>query len=146
MSITIPGLRGRADRKHRAPDRIAALEAEVADLKRRLASADVLIRRVMVEKSDTYLDLRNAEQARDCAQAAAAVKDVQIRELNARIRDLEEARGQAPAAPLVTAARFDSGPVLRAGKRPVPEWASGETDAETTQSIPLGELRKQVAS
>lgn len=138
MSITIPW-KGTGTR--RAPDRIAALEARVADLKRRLASADTLIRRVLVEKSDTYLDLRNAEQARDCATAAAAVKDVQIRELNARIRDLEEQRGETPEAPLVTATRFDNGPVLRAGKRPVPESAS-----ETTHSIPLGELRKQVAS
>lgn len=142
MSLTIPW-KGTGTR--RAADRIAALTAEVADLKRRLASADTLIRRVMVEKSDTYLDLRNAEQARDCAQAAAAVKDVQIRELNARIRDLLEERGEAPAAPLVTAARFDTGQVLRAGSRPVPSWASGETDSETTQSIPLAQLPRPAA-
>ena len=140
-AFTIPGLR-RTERKHRALDRIADLKAEVADLQRRLASADTLIRRVMVEKSDTYLDLRNAEQARDCAQAAVAVKDVQIRELNNRIRDLEEQRGQAPAAPLVTAQRFDTGPALRAGKRPVPTWAADE-DAETTQSIPVVDLPQQ---
>ena len=140
-TFTIPGLR-RTERKHRALDRIADLKTEVADLKRRLADADALIRRVMVEKSDTYLDLRNAEQARDCAQAAAAVKDVQIRELNHRIRDLEEQRGQAPAAPLVTATRFDTGPALRAGKRPVPTWADDD-DPETTQSIPIVDLPQQ---
>ncbi|WP_406730945.1 hypothetical protein [Streptomyces sp. NBC_01794] len=130
----------------RAPDRVAALEARVADLNRRLASADTLIRAVMVEKSDTYLDLRNAEQARDCAQADAAAKGVQNRELKQRIRDLEEQRGQAPAAPLVTAQRFDTGQVLRAGKRPVPSWARGDSSSETTQSIDLGQLRQEVQS
>ncbi|MFI2349756.1 hypothetical protein ACH492_22415 [Streptomyces sp. NPDC019443] len=142
-TLTLPGLRGKQN-KHRAPDRIAALEAEVADLKRRLASADQLIRTVIVEKSDTYLDLRNAEQARDCAQAAAAVKDLQLRDLHTRIRDLEEQRGQAPAELPVTAQRFDTGPVLRAGKRPVPTWASGEDSSETTHSIPLAQLRTEV--
>jgi len=144
VSITIPGLR-RTERKHRALDKVAELAAEVADLKRRLASADVLIRTVIVEKSDTYLDLRNAEQARDCAQAAVAVKDLQIRDLNNRIRDLEEQRGEAPAAPLVTASRFDTGPVLRAGKRPVPTWTP-DGDGETTQTIPIPQLLEEVAS
>ena len=144
-TFTIPGLQRRQN-KHRAPDQIRALEAEVADLKRRLASADELIRTVIVEKSDTYLDLRNAEQARDCAQAAVAARDLQIRDLNTRIRDLEEQRGQAPAAPLVTAQRFDTGPVLRAGKRPVPSWAADEDSSETTQSIPLAQLRTEAAS
>lgn len=146
-TFTIPGLR-RTERKHRAIDKVAALKAEVADLKRRLNSADTLIRTVIVEKSDTYLDLRNAEQARDCAQATVAARDLQIRDLNARIRDLEEQLGAAPAAPLVTAQRFDTGPVVRAGQRPAPTWASGEEwasedDAETTQNIPLAQLPQQ---
>jgi hypothetical protein len=138
VSITIPGLR-REPKKHRALDKVAALEAQVADLKRRLASADTLIRRVIVEKSDTYLDLRTAEQARDCAQATVAARDLQIRDLNNRIRDLEEQRGEAPDAPAPTAERFDTGPVLRANARPVPAWVP-DGDGETTQSIPVVDL------
>ena len=50
----------------------------------------------------------------------------------------------APDAPPPTASRFDTGPVLRAGKRPVPTWAA-EADAETTQTIPIPQLQAEVA-
>lgn len=120
MSLHLPQ---RAPRKHRAQDRIRQLEATVADQSMRLQAADKLIRNVLREKSDTYLDLRNAEQARDCADALAETRLQQIRDLQRKVDELTrrlEVQCLAESAATRTQeidlrelqARFTDGPVV----------------------------------
>lgn len=105
MTINLPGRR-LPQRKHRAPDRIRQLEAQVTDLSTRLSAADQMIRTVLREKSDTYLDLRNAQQQLDCTNALAATRLLQIRALKATVATLEGLGGKTPETSAPAARRL----------------------------------------
>ena len=56
MSLTLPGRRERPARKHRAIDRLAQQERELAELQQRLDDADALILRQAVQLTDLQAD------------------------------------------------------------------------------------------
>ncbi|MEU3826510.1 hypothetical protein AB0F36_14495 [Streptomyces sp. NPDC029080] len=61
MSLTLPGRRERPARKHRAIDRLAAAEQELAELRSQLADADALIMRQAIRCGE--LETGNGELA-----------------------------------------------------------------------------------
>ncbi|TXS48903.1 hypothetical protein [Streptomyces sp. OR43] len=130
--------------KHRASDKCKTLVAEVKRLAERLQHANALIRQLINDTSDANRARRTAETKLSFAEDTITIRDGQIRDLTARIRDLEEARGKAPEAEAPTATRFECGSVVRLGAR-TPDW-SPLTDGETTQPIPLGQLPQTAAA
>ncbi|WP_329308406.1 hypothetical protein [Streptomyces microflavus] len=137
MSLTlIPRSKPKPVRKHRAADRVTFLNTQVAELRRKLTAADVLIRELIGAKSDAIRDQRAAEAAHRSAEEVIEVRDQQIRNLKAQLQAAREAH--PPAAPSPTASRFEAGPVIRLGARTpvhVPP-----VDSETPQRIPLDQL------
>lgn len=137
MSLHLIGRTSRP--KHRAVDKVHVLAAEVEALKRKLAEADAMIRDQIVKASAANRARRAAEEQGRFANDLVIVRDRQIRDLKARISDLEETRGSAPEAPEPTATRFDTGRVTRHGAAHTPTWVP-VLDAETTQTIPIAQL------
>ncbi|MEW1630771.1 hypothetical protein AB0387_25855 [Streptomyces sp. NPDC089173] len=143
MSLTlIPRSKPKPARKHRAADRVTFLNAQVAELLRKLTAADVLIRELICAKSDAIRDQRAAEAAHRSAEEVIEVRDQQIRDLKAQLRAAQEAH--PPVAPLPTATRFDVGDVVRIGVRN--EGFTPLTDSETTQRIPRDQLPTSAAA
>ncbi|WP_089117056.1 hypothetical protein [Streptomyces sp. SS07] len=130
--------------KHRAADKCKVLAAEVKRLAERLQAANALIRRLINDTSDANRARRAAETRLKFAEDVITIRDGQIRDLRALVRDLEAARGEAPTATGSTADRFDHGHVIRLGAR-TPDHVP-PVDSETTQRIPLDQLPTTAAA
>ncbi|MGW0780399.1 hypothetical protein [Streptomyces sp. NPDC002913] len=124
--------------KHRAADKCKVLVAEVKRLAERLQAANALIRQLINDASDANRARRTAETQLQFAEDTITLRDGQIRDLQALVRDLEATRGQAPTAGESTTTRFDHGHVIRLGAR-TPNHVP-VTDNETTQPIPRFDL------
>ncbi|MFD3814951.1 hypothetical protein ACFWRZ_07785 [Streptomyces rubiginosohelvolus] len=130
--------------KHRAADKCKVLAAQVGRLTEKLLHADAMIRRLINQTSDANRARQAAETQLKFAEDVITIRDGQIRDLQARVRDLEAARGQAPTATGSTADRFEAGPVIRLGAR-TPDHVP-PVDSETTQRIPLNQLPTTAAA
>ncbi|MDX2732828.1 hypothetical protein [Streptomyces sp. PA03-2a] len=143
MSLHL-GIRRSSRPKHRASDKVTAQQDQIRQLGEKLAAADSMIRDLIAEKSDANRARRAAEEKHRFVGDVVAVRDRQIRDLKARIRDLEENRGNGPEAPAPTATRFDTGRVIRHGAH-TPTWVP-VGDSETTQTIPIQQLPQPAAA
>lgn len=144
MSSVISRLHRDSRPKHRAADRCRVLVAEVKRLTERLQHANALIRQLINDTSDANRARRAAETRLQFAEDTITIRDGQIRDLRALVRDLEAARGEAPVVNGPTAGRFDHGHVVRLGAR-TPDHVP-PVDSETTQRIPLDQLPTPAAA
>ncbi|MFJ9985369.1 hypothetical protein ACIQUD_15275 [Streptomyces globisporus] len=130
--------------KHRASDKCKVLAAQVGRLTEKLLHSDAMIRQLINQTSDANRARRAAETRLQFAEDTITIRDGQIRDLRALVRDLEAARGEAPVANGPTADRFDHGHVVRLGAR-TPDHVP-PVDSETTQRIPLDQLPTTAAA
>lgn len=125
-------------------EKVGRLEREADNRTCQLVGLATEVDGLKAERSqlEAQLDTAGIELSGAREDLAAAEEELTaLRAFKANVTSVSDLSAQdGPIAPAPTAERFDTGPVLRAGKRPVPTWAG---DSETTQSIPVIDLPQQ---